>query len=268
MNTRGVHQLREHDINAPLASGAFPYGAAGPIFLYESSALYKQWQLSVNINARVNSRFSLFSYYTYGRASSDSDGPATFPANNYNLAAEWGRAGFDIRHKVQIGGSLTAPWGIQFAPNIQINSAPPVNITTGTDLNGDTLLTDRPAFATIAPNAAQGVVATRWGVFNLDPIHNPAAGAVIIPRNFVSGYGRWDVSGRISRSWNFGEQAGATKRYTLTLAVQGRNWFNHVNPGAPVAILSSPFFGEPLNLQTGQGSTANRRLETGLRFGF
>jgi hypothetical protein len=96
----------------------------------------------------------------------------------------------------------------------------------------------------------------------LDPIHDPAAGSVIIPRNFGSAYGRFDVSGRISRAWKLHD------RYSLTLAVQGRNWFNHVNPGPPVAILTSPLFGEPLNLQSAYGSTANRRLETSLRFGF
>ena len=273
INTRGVHQLREHDINAPLpGSGLFPYGTANPLYLYESSALYKQSQLTVNVNARVNSHFSLYGYYSYGRASSDSDGWGSFPADNYNLAAEWGRAGFDIRHRAQISGSMTIPWGIQFAPNISISSAPPLNITTGTDLNGDTLLTDRPALAKPTDPAA-GVVATRWGVFNLDPLHNPAAGGVIIPRNFATAYGRWDISGRVSRTWGFGERPATggsrgAKRYTLTAGLQGRNWFNHVNPGAPVAILSSPLFGQALNLQSGQGSTANRRLEASLRFGF
>jgi hypothetical protein len=272
INTRGVHQLREHDINAPLPSGGYPYGTADPLYLYESSALYKQWQLNFNVNARVNRRLSLFGYYIYGRAFSDSDGPSTFPANNYDLAAEWGRAAFDIRHRLQIGGTIAGPLGIQFAPNINANSAPPVNITTGTDLNGDTLLTDRPAFATVPPGPANGVVATRWGIFNVDPIHNPAAGSVIIPRNFAYAYSRWDVSGRISRAWSFGERSGtgsgSKKRYTLTLALQGRNWFNHVNPGAPVSILTSPLFGQALNLQSSYGSTANRRLETSIRFSF
>jgi len=289
INTRGVHQLREQDINAPCIPGnavgpgacdanpappstsLFPYGTSDPLYLYESSAQYKQWQLTSNVTARVNTRFSLFGYYTYGRAFSDSDGPTSFPANNYNLAAEWSRAGFDIRHRAQIGGTITAPLGIQFAPFINANSAPPVNITTGTDLNGDTLLTDRPAFATVPVDPAIGVVATRWGVFNLDPIHNPEYGSVIIPRNYVNGYGRFDVSGRISRAWVFGERPGANakgRRYTLTLAVQGRNWFNHVNPGPPSAILTSPFFGQALNLQSSYGSTANRRLEFSLRFAF
>jgi hypothetical protein len=272
INTRGLHQLREHDINAPLLStGLFPYGTSNPLYLYESSARYKQWQLTFNVTARVNTRFSLFGYYTYGRAFSDSDGSTSFPANNFDLAAEWSRAGFDIRHRAQIGGTIAGPLGIQFAPNINANSGAPVNITTGTDLNGDTLLTDRPAFATVPVDPALGVVKTRWGVFNVDPIHNPAAGSVIIPRNFGSGYGRWDVSGRISRAWSFGERPSGNssgRRYTLTLAVQGRNWFNHVNPGTPLAILTSPFFGQALNLQSSQGSTANRRLEASLRFAF
>jgi len=272
INTRGLHQLREHDINAPLPlSGLFPYGTSDPFYLYESSAHYKQWQLTFNVTARVNARFSLFGYYTYGRAFSDSDGPLSFPANNYDLAAEWSRAGFDIRHRAQIGGTIAGPLGIQFAPNITANSGAPVNITTGTDLNGDTLLTDRPAFATVPADPAIGVVETRWGEFNVDPIHNPAYGNVIIPRNFGNGYGRWDVSGRISRAWSFGERPAANSRggrYTLTLAVQGRNWLNHVNPGTPSAILTSPFFGQALNLQSSQGSTANRRLEASLRFAF
>jgi len=272
INTHGTRQLREHNINAPLpATGLFPYGTADPLYLYESSALYKQWQLTTSLNARINKRLTLFGYYVYGRAHSDSDGATTFPANNYDLAAEWGRAGFDLRHRAQIGGTIAGPLGIQFAPNININSAPPVNITTGTDLNGDTLLTDRPAFATVPPGAARGVVATRWGIFNVDPIHNPAAGSEIIPRNFGTAYARWDVSGRISRAWVFGERRaanGSAGRYTLTVAVQGRNWFNHVNPGAPVTILTSPFFGEALNLQSSYGSTANRRMETSLRFAF
>jgi hypothetical protein len=272
INTRGVHQLREHDINAPLPSGVYPYGTADPLFLYESSAMYKQWQVSLNVNARVNRRLSLFGYYVYGHASSDSDGATTFPANNYDLAAEWGRAGFDIRQRAQIGGTIAGPFGIQFAPNISANSAPPVNITTGTDLNGDTLLTDRPAFATVPPAPGNGVVVTRWGVFNVNPLQNPEAGSAIISRNFGTAYDRWDVSGRVSRAWSFGERAGAgpggNKRYTLTLALQGRNWFNHVNPGAPVLILTSPLFGQPLNLQSSYGSTANRRLEASVRFNF
>jgi hypothetical protein len=91
------------------------------------------------------------------------------------------------------------------------------------------------------------------------------------------------VSGRISRTWGFGERptpprqngtsgaaaarGGSNQRFLLTAGIQGRNWPNHVNPGAPTGNLSSPFFGQALNLQGGNGTT-NRRLELNLRLSF
>jgi hypothetical protein len=270
-NSRGVHQLRSRNINAPLpGSGAFPYGNSGQLFLYESSALFKQSQITLNVNARVNAKFSLFGYYGYSSASSDSDGSGSFPANNYDLRSEWGRAGFDIRQRGQIGGTLVLPLALELAPNILLSSAPPLNITAGADLNGDTIFNDRPAFATVPADPTHGVVATRWGSFNLDPVHNPAAGAVVIPRNYGTAYGRVDVGFRLSRTWKFGEPRGGGKggRYSLNSGLQVRNVLNHVNPGTPVGNLSSPFFGQSLTLAGAQSANANRRLELNLRLNF
>ena len=64
-----------------------------------------------------------------------------------------------------------------------VRSGQPFNITTGRDNNGDTVFTDRPAFATDL--AKPGVVVTRFGAF--DP--NPAPGQAIIPRNYGEGPG-------------------------------------------------------------------------------
>jgi len=41
-------------------------------------------------------------------------------------------------------------WGVRLSPFITARSGAPFNITTGTDLNGDTIFNDRPAFATPA----------------------------------------------------------------------------------------------------------------------
>jgi len=101
------------------------------------------------------------------------------------------------------------PFGLRVNPNLNLTTSSPVNITTGTDLNGDTNFNDRPAFATVAADPTRGVFATRWGVFNADPIHNPQYGSVIIPRNYGYGYGRFDISGRLTRSWSFGERPGS-----------------------------------------------------------
>jgi hypothetical protein len=265
-------------------SGAFPYGTSDPLMMYETAGMFKQTQFMVQVNARVNSRVSLFGYFNLNYANSNTDGPSNYLSNAYNAHADWGRSIYDQRQRGVLGGTIILPFGIQLAPNIAASSAPPFNITTGTDLNGDTLYLDRPAYATVPANPAQGVVATRWGVFNLNPAGNPGAGTSIIPRDFGAGYGYFLINGRISRTWGFGERpapAGQTassvrppaggagnKRFQLTAGIQGRNWLNHVNPGPPTGNLSSLFFGQSLNLQAGSGSTANRRMELNLRLSF
>ena len=288
INYRGVHQPYQRDINTPLpgtftglpGSGVFPYGTPDPLLLFETSGMFKQSQFTIQYNARVNQRLSLFGYYILNRADSNTDGPSSYLSNAYNAQADWGRSIYDQRHRFQLGGSVTLPLDIQVAPNIIIASALPFNITTGTDLNGDTLFLDRPAAkaAGLADNAP-GLVPTLWGVFNPDPVHNPGAGAVIIPRDLGVGYATVMINARISRTWGFGERpappnqgtaaaGGGNKRFQLTAGIQGRNWINHVNPGPPTGNLSSPYFGQPLNLQSGNGSTANRRLELNVRLTF
>jgi len=76
--SRGLHQLRARDINAPLptvfdltgrAIGPRPYGvSAGDIYQYESSGSFRQHQLIVSVTARLGRRISTYGYYVYGRA--------------------------------------------------------------------------------------------------------------------------------------------------------------------------------------------------------
>jgi hypothetical protein len=214
-DSRGVHELRERNINAPIpgtydprnpAAAVYPLGNGGIRYQYESSGLFKQLQISANMNARVNNKINLFGYYVWGQAHSNTDGTGSFPANNYDLTGEWSRAAFDRRQQVQMGGSITAPYRITLSPNINFTTAPPLNITAGRDLNGDGIINDRPAFATVAANSALGVIATQWGVFNTNPYANPQYGSVIIPRNYAEAYGQFRFNMRIGRSWGFGER--------------------------------------------------------------
>lgn len=46
---------------------------------------------------------SLFSYYVYNRAQSDTDGANTFPADQYDLRREYGRAAIGMRHQFVLG---------------------------------------------------------------------------------------------------------------------------------------------------------------------
>jgi hypothetical protein len=217
-DSRGEHVLRTVNVNAPFpgtypANPMYPMGNADPVYQYESSGLFKQNQFTVNINARLNARYSLFGFYTLGHAHSNTDGVNTFPANTYDLSTEWSRAQFDVRHRVLMGGTLSAPLGIRLNPFLTFNSAAPFNIVIGQDLNGDTIVTDRPAFATAADIAASNaavakgglpfVFATPYGILNA----KPTPGETIIPRNFGNGFANLTLNMRVSRTWGFGESA-------------------------------------------------------------
>ncbi len=206
-NSRGLHVLRSRNINAPMpGTGIQPYGDVGNIYQYESSGIFNQHQLMTNVNSRVNSKFSLFGFYVLNYAKSNADGVQSFPSNQYDESTEYGRAQFDVRHRSFVGGSMTLPWGVRMSPFVGASSGVPYNITIGRDLNGDSLFTDRPAFATDLTRAS--VVTTPYGIFDT----NPMPGQTIIPRNFGSGPMQFSVNMRLAKTFGFGatkERAGA-----------------------------------------------------------
>ena len=207
-HSRGSRNLRSRNLNAPdPITGIRPFGNDS-VFLYESTGRYRQNQLITNLRTRFASGVSLFGFYALNKAKSDTNGAGSFPADPNDLAAEWGAASNDIRHRVVLGGSLTAPLGLRFSPFIIVNSGGPFNITTGEDINGDLIFTDRPSFGTDLTDP--DVVETRFGTFN----RTPELGEALIPRNFGRGPSRTLVNLRISRSFGFGERAQSTDTQT------------------------------------------------------
>src|SRR5207253_556548 len=122
----------------------------------------------------------------------------SFPTNQYDRSGDYGRTAFDIRHRFVVVGSVTLPYGIRLNPFITAQSGAPFNISTGQDLNGDSIFNDRPAFATDL--ARPGVKVNRFGAF--DP--NPIAGQTIIPVNYGNGPSQIFVNMRISKSFGIG----------------------------------------------------------------
>jgi hypothetical protein len=224
INSRGEHILQTVDINTPLpgtfnalaGTGVYPLGAAAGLYeLYESSGDYKQNQLVVNINSRISSKFSLFGYYAYGHVNSDVNGS---PSNPYNFHQDWGPASYDIRHRVDINGSLVLPFGLRMSPNITYNSSPPFNVTQGIDEYGDRATNTRPALAPAGYTAGTGAAAcTTTLANNLQPcvvsggkygnfIINPQVlGLTPIPINAFRAAQQFQVNVRLSRTWGFGE---------------------------------------------------------------
>jgi hypothetical protein len=211
-NAHGLHILRSTDINAPLpgtfpGNPAYPYGTPNPIFQMESSGLYNQNQLITNVNSRLNGNISLFGFYTYNRAMSNTDGLGTYPANPYNYSGEYGPASTDVHHRMFVGGSVNTKWNVRLSPFVVVQSGPPFNITTGGDVFDDTLFNGRPGIATDPSlpdcrlsRAAGCVYYTPYG--ELDP--NPKPGEAILPRNFGRGPGSLSVNMRISKTFGFG----------------------------------------------------------------
>jgi len=301
-NTHGLHQLLTRDVNAPIqGTGGFygtpavlPYPSQGPIYNYESSGLYNQNQLMTNVNTRATKNISLFGFYQLSYAKSNTDGLGTFPANQYNLAAEYGPASSDVRNRGVIGGSVTTWWDLRVSPFIQAQSGAPFNIITSTDLYGDSLFNvSRPGILPVGSTKA-GLISTPYGL--LDP--NPTPGETFIGRNAGRGPGQLTVNLRLSKTFGFGPAkegaAGAggfggpggppgghgpggggrggmmmggmgpggmgggstNKRYNLTVSISARNVFNHVNDGPIIGNLLSPQFGQANSLAGGFGAFA------------
>lgn len=198
---RGVHLLRMRNINAPIGfddgEPIRPFPGEGPILQYESTGFSRRHELRVGLQARINQKFSMFTFYTLGSTHSDTDQSSTMPANPFDLSTEYGRASSDVRHQFVIVGNFTLPWELRLTPHLNLRSGGPFNITTGRDNNGDNSFMDRPAFANPGD---PGAIVTRFGTFNPFPL----PGDEIIPRNFGQGPGSITMNLGVSRTFGFG----------------------------------------------------------------
>jgi len=306
LNSHGVHQLLTDNINAPLpgtyaSNPEYPLGNVGNIYQYESDGLFNQNQLIANFNVRAGTKLSLFGFYTLNFASSDTAGVNSFPMNQYDILEDYGRAAFDVRHRLFTGGSFDMPHGFRIFPFMMVSSGAPFNVTTGGEFNGDSIFNARPAFNPGFGPGSPVALAT----FNA----NPAADQPLIPINYGTGPGQVSLNLRLSKTFGFGEKKGgrsggaggfggdhdhgprglggrglsggggpsffggasSNSRYTLEFSVNARNALNIVNLGQPVGSLTSPLFDKYNSIAGGGfggGQAFNRRIDLQVRFSF
>jgi hypothetical protein len=311
LNARGVHQFLSLNVNAPpgnpYPTGPQPDPTKGPINQYVSEGLFRQNQLITNFNIRAGAKLSLFGYYSLNYANSDATGASGFPSNQYDVAADYGRASFDIRHRIFMGGTAGLPHGFRLSPFMIFNSGSPYNVTVGQDLSNDSLFNDRPAFATNVSGACLSPTAACHYVIPTGP-YTP------IPINYLTGPNHFTLNLRLAKSFGFGPEVGGknaaqagggpppggggggprggggggggfgrgpgggfggmgaatTRRYSLTFSVNARNVLNHVNAATPSGTLTSSHFGESTGLAGGPFSSqaANRKIELQAMFSF
>lgn len=313
INSHGVHQLYSDNINAFLpgtydfqtGTGIRPNGINENLYQFQSGGIYNQNELTTTFN--VSSRkLTLFGYYTLNFAKGDTSGAGYFPSNQFDPKADYGRATFDTRNRLLIGGNYTLPFGISAAPFIVANSGRPYNVTLGYDLNGDSQFNDRPAYAT---SSSSDVRQTEFGLLDL----MPGADEPRIPYNIGTGPSQFSTNLRLSKVIGIGPKVeggnaggfrggfggggghrgggglgpgglngggggprgmmggGATSRkYSLTLTASARNLFNTVNLAPPVGTLTSNLFGKSISTVGGffSSASANRSIDFQLRFSF
>ncbi len=301
VSSRGTHELRTVDINAPYPipgepppllglAGSRPYGNVGDIYNFESDGIFKQTQVIVGVNSQVGKWLTLFSRFSYSNAHSDTDGLATLPSNPYNFVQDWGRSILSVGENLFLGGSISAKWGLRISPFLVAHSGTPYNLTTGTDLylQGQGTPTARPEIVdyTTPYNSP-------FGYLNPDPVVAVPGTSNVIERNAATAPGYLGLNLRVSKTWGFGTtkfsgpsggaRAGGggrfhgfnestEHRYNLTLGVNARNILNHENLNTPNGALTSPYFLESTGITGGYGAEATasnqRRIDLQLRFAF
>jgi len=197
LNARGFNQL---------LSLSLPNGSGGHIYQYSSEGVFRQNQLIVNSNVRAGSKVQLFGFYTLNYAKGDAAGVSSFPSDSNNISADYGRSSFDVRHRIFFGGSLALPHAVRLSPFMVASSGSPFNITTPTDLNGDTIFNNRPVFVSTAtcPNPGTiigSIYCTPLGTFQ-DAL--PSAGQRIVPINYATGPARFTLNLRLTKTIAFG----------------------------------------------------------------
>jgi hypothetical protein len=283
---RGVHQTDSLNINAPLpgtynlavpGSGMRPLGGSQNIYEFASNGISKSQVLAINSQLNLTKRANIFLSYNFNYQNQDVTGATAFASNSYNVSQDYGRAPFP-RQQLFTGGTVQLPFGLSLNAFASVQGGTPYNITTGTDLNGDTIYNDRPAFAT-GPTPASVLYSTRFGILDA----NPQSGEKIIPVNYGNSPNFSFLELSASRTFQVGPRPAAVavapgarptprsdRPYALTFTADSYNVLNAHNPGQPVGVLSSPYFGQSITLNNpfGSNTAANRIVYVQAQFSF
>jgi hypothetical protein len=269
---RGHDSLRAVNVNAPV-DGVRPDATAGNITQVESTGSRAVDRFNVAMMLRYPRVRGLMGnvLYQYANARNFADSPQALPSDSTNPDADWGPSATDIRHRVFFMFNTPLPLGLRGSMQAQYSSAPPYNITTGLDDNGDTVFNDRPAG--VDRNAARG--ASQWnvnlrlnrsinlgGVLGIDgPMMLGGGAPPPPPPNNQQGPGGGAGAGGDGPVRMMTMDGNAT-RYRLDLYVQAFNLLNRANYNAFIGNVMSPYFGQPTS------AAPPRRIEIGASLTF
>ena len=224
VGAHGGHLFRSRDVNAPLPPlyAARPDALFGAIRQIESTGRQKSDSVTISMRGKPVRWFTGQAQYTWARAWNDTNGMGSYPANDYDVSGEWGRADFDRRHRLLVLGRVTASRFFDAGISVTTNSGAPYSELVGADIFNNGRGLARPAG--VARNTLEG-----------------------------ARYAAIDV--RLSRDIKFG------KERAVSVAVDGFNLLNHVNYTSYVGTLGSALFGRPVGARDPRQAQVTLRVK-------
>jgi hypothetical protein len=190
--------------------------------------------------------------YFVGKLENDTDGAFSVPATG-SLAAEWGPAQNDIRHRFNMFLGTQALRNVNANLNLSIAGGSPYTIRTGLDANGDLIFNDRPDG--VGRNTLRGDGSLNLGAFFVYTFMFGKRRVQLPPGILING----------SPAGNFTVtqmQIDPLPRFRLGIVVNAQNLTNHTNYVGYSGTMTSPFFGRPTAAQ------GMRKIDVGLNFNF
>lgn len=145
--TTGVAMFRSRDINAPLSPlyQGRPDPDPGVMRQIESEGRQVGNALDLTLSCNASRWFSGLAQYTFSHTNNNTGGIAWFPANQYTLAGEYGRADFDQRHRFNVLGTINEDHWLNLGIAAKVYSGTPYTETSGNDTFNTGILNARPA---------------------------------------------------------------------------------------------------------------------------
>ncbi len=256
----GRNLVRKRNLNQPApGAGAIdarrPLRGFGDILMVESQARSTYHGLQLSLDRRLHQGLEAHGAYTFSRSMDDasaflaSDGNDNTPQDSRNLAAEWGRSDFDVRHRLvasvtwnstgahesrllrnwQVSALITAQSGRPFTPRLSVD-----NSNTG-NTGGATFASDRP---NIVSGTAAGQATVSYGGYAfVTPARYTFGNA---GRNILTGPGYASFDALVSRRLDLGH------RRWIELRAEVFNAFNRYNGQLPDSFVDHATFGQSL----------------------
>jgi len=229
--TIGVHLFRSRDVNAPLPPSFNtnrPDSDFGTIRQIESEGRQLGNALDITLQGKAKKWFSGMAQYTFSHTNNNTGGVTWFPANQYSLQGEWGRADFDQRHRFNLLATFNEDHWLNLGAAVKLYSGLPYTETSGNDTFNTGFLNARPTG---------------------------------VSRNTLEGGGNSELDLRWSHDL-FAFHRETKKFAAFTFAVDAFNVTNSTNFTSYVGNVQSGFFGQPT------AAASARKLQFTGRFKF